>query len=148
MFHQTLPSSTKTTTKTTKTKTTSTTTITRERKELIPFISIQLFQINFERALMEMARYLLVWKKYHLLWRPEKAASLERWLARKPTVVAYDDKLVYYSKTIDEVSRTHARVHPSSYTTPPHTHTHTHASTNLHKHRKAVVVSCLPLVDQ
>ena len=59
--------------------------------------------MNFERALTEMSRYLTVWRRYHFLWRGEKAACLERWVAKEPTIVAYDEKLVYYTRTIDEV---------------------------------------------
>ena len=54
---------------------------------------------------MDMMRYLSIWKRYNFLWRGEKAASLEKWLARKPSVVDYDDRLNYYARTIDEVGR-------------------------------------------
>uniref|UniRef100_G3SMY8 Dynein axonemal heavy chain 10 n=1 Tax=Loxodonta africana TaxID=9785 RepID=G3SMY8_LOXAF len=45
------------------------------------------------------------WKRYRPLWKLDKAIVMEKFAARKPPCVAYDEKLQFYSKIAYEVMR-------------------------------------------
>nr|XP_046243361.1 dynein axonemal heavy chain 10 [Scatophagus argus] len=58
---------------------------------------------NIQRLLLSVDRYLNHWKGYRLLWEKNKAIVNEKFAARKPTCVMYDDKLQFLSRINQEV---------------------------------------------
>lgn len=44
------------------------------------------------------------WKRYRPLWKLDKTIMLEKFAAKNPTCVAFDDMLQFYSKLANEVS--------------------------------------------
>lgn len=69
--------------------------------EIIDYV--QTIQTDIKNTLTNMTRYLNRWKKYRSIWKVDKQAIADKWYQKGPTVVAFDDKLQYYYKTIDEV---------------------------------------------
>ncbi|KAG7265791.1 LOW QUALITY PROTEIN: hypothetical protein CRUP_036669 [Coryphaenoides rupestris] len=53
---------------------------------------------NIQRLLSSLGRYLSSWKRYCPLWKLDKAVAIEKFAAKKPTCVLYDDKLQLYAK--------------------------------------------------
>lgn len=53
---------------------------------------------NVQRLLSSLGRYLSSWKRYCPLWKLDKAVAIEKFAAKKPTCVLYDDKLQLYTK--------------------------------------------------
>lgn len=43
------------------------------------------------------------WKRFRALWKLEKTIVMEKFAAKNPSCVAYDDKLLFYSKIAEEV---------------------------------------------
>ncbi|XP_076108254.1 dynein axonemal heavy chain 10-like isoform X2 [Mytilus galloprovincialis] len=64
---------------------------------------VQTIQNNIKGTLTNMTRYLNRWKKYKSIWKVDKQGIADKWFQKGPTVVAFDDKLQYYYKTIDEI---------------------------------------------
>ncbi|XP_021370512.1 dynein heavy chain 10, axonemal-like isoform X1 [Mizuhopecten yessoensis] len=64
---------------------------------------VQGIQNNIKNTLTNMTRYLNRWKKYRSIWKVDKQTIADKWYQKGPSVVAFDDKLQYYYKTIDEV---------------------------------------------
>ncbi|XP_042636525.1 dynein axonemal heavy chain 10 [Orycteropus afer afer] len=60
---------------------------------------------NIHRILINLMKYLQKWKRYRPLWKLDKAIVMEKFAARKPPCVAYDEKLQFYSKVAYEVMR-------------------------------------------
>ncbi|XP_043835576.1 dynein axonemal heavy chain 10 [Dromiciops gliroides] len=60
---------------------------------------------NVHRVLVNLMKYLHKWKRYRPLWKLDKAIVMEKFAAKKPPCVAYDDKLQFYSKIANEVTR-------------------------------------------
>ncbi|KAM9193992.1 dynein axonemal heavy chain 10 [Dugong dugon] len=60
---------------------------------------------NIHRILINLMKYLQKWKRYRPLWKLDKAIVMEKFAARKPPCVAYDEKLQFYSKITYEVMR-------------------------------------------
>ncbi|XP_036777654.2 dynein axonemal heavy chain 10 [Manis pentadactyla] len=58
---------------------------------------------NVHRILVNLMKYLQKWKRYRPLWKLDKAIVMEKFAARKPSCVAYDEKLQFYSKIAYEV---------------------------------------------
>lgn len=58
---------------------------------------------NVHRLLVNLMKYLQKWKKYRPLWKLDKAIVMEKFAAKKPPCVAYDEKLQFYSKVASEV---------------------------------------------
>ncbi|CAL9696600.1 unnamed protein product [Knipowitschia caucasica] len=52
---------------------------------------------NIKRLLFFLERQLTHWKNYSPLWEKNKVIEVEKFAARKPTVVKYDDKLQFFS---------------------------------------------------
>ncbi|KAL5017096.1 hypothetical protein ScPMuIL_006685 [Solemya velum] len=65
---------------------------------------VQSIQTNIKNTLMLLTRYLYRWKKYRSIWKVDKQAIAERWFLKNPSVVAFDDKLQYYQKSIEEMA--------------------------------------------
>ena len=61
-------------------------------------------QANMQKTVQLMRKYLLKFKKYKSLWKADKALVCEKFAAKNQSVVAYDEKLLYYSKIIEEVA--------------------------------------------
>ncbi|XP_007489994.2 dynein axonemal heavy chain 10 isoform X1 [Monodelphis domestica] len=74
---------------------------------LNPHIMEQAIMIpqNVHRVLISLMKYLNKWKRYRPLWKLDKAIVMEKFAAKKPPCVAYDDKLQFYSKIAYEVTR-------------------------------------------
>ncbi|XP_011803966.1 PREDICTED: dynein heavy chain 10, axonemal [Colobus angolensis palliatus] len=60
---------------------------------------------NVHRILINLMKYLQKWKRYRPLWKLDKAIVMEKFAAKKPPCVAYDEKLQFYSKIAYEVMR-------------------------------------------
>ncbi|KAL4700985.1 hypothetical protein H8959_014989 [Pygathrix nigripes] len=60
---------------------------------------------NVHRILVNLMKYLQKWKRYRPLWKLDKAIVMEKFAAKKPPCVAYDEKLQFYSKIAYEVMR-------------------------------------------
>ncbi|XP_051831868.1 dynein axonemal heavy chain 10 [Antechinus flavipes] len=60
---------------------------------------------NVHRVLVNLMKYLHKWKRYRPLWKLDKAIVMEKFAAKKPPCVAYDDKLQFYSKIANDVTR-------------------------------------------
>ncbi|XP_073737373.1 dynein axonemal heavy chain 10 [Callorhinus ursinus] len=58
---------------------------------------------NVHRILISLMKYLQKWKKYRPLWKLDKAIVMEKFAAKKPPCVAYDEKLQFYSKIAYDV---------------------------------------------
>lgn len=59
---------------------------------------------NAQRLLSAMGRYLGRWKRYRPLWKLDKTIVMEKFAAKKPTCVAYDEKLQFYARVSQEVA--------------------------------------------
>lgn len=67
---------------------------------------VQLFtQINHKinKSFSSLAKWLDVWRKYRPLWKVDKGITLEKFAQKKPSVVSYDEKLIFYSKLAKDV---------------------------------------------
>uniref|UniRef100_G1NVC6 Dynein axonemal heavy chain 10 n=1 Tax=Myotis lucifugus TaxID=59463 RepID=G1NVC6_MYOLU len=60
---------------------------------------------NVHRILVNLTKYLQKWKKYRPLWKLDKAIVMEKFAAKKPPCVSYDEKLQFYTKISQEVMR-------------------------------------------
>ncbi|XP_053509735.1 dynein axonemal heavy chain 10 isoform X2 [Ictalurus furcatus] len=60
---------------------------------------------NAQRLLGSVARYLNDWRRYRTLWKLDKAIMLEKFAAKKPSCVIYDEKLQFYSNLSREVAQ-------------------------------------------
>ncbi|KAM8812104.1 dynein axonemal heavy chain 10 [Rhynchonycteris naso] len=60
---------------------------------------------NVHRILINLMKYLQRWKKYRPLWKLDKAIVMEKFAAKRPPCVAYDEKLQFYSRIASEVMR-------------------------------------------
>lgn len=60
---------------------------------------------SVHRLLVNLMKYLQKWKRYRPLWKLDKAIVMEKFAAKKPPCVAYDEKLQFYSKIASEVTR-------------------------------------------
>ncbi|KAM4616801.1 dynein axonemal heavy chain 10 [Polymixia lowei] len=58
---------------------------------------------NVQRLLGSVGRYLNRWKHYRPLWKLDKAIVLEKFAAKKPSCVMYEDKLQFYARVNKEV---------------------------------------------
>lgn len=58
---------------------------------------------NIQRLLLSVDRYLNHWKHYRPLWEKNKAIVNEKFAARKPSCVLYDDKLQFLARINQEV---------------------------------------------
>ena len=59
---------------------------------------------NVHRILVNLMKYLQRWKRYRPLWKLDKAIVMEKFAAKKPPCVAYDEKLQFYARITTEVS--------------------------------------------
>ncbi len=60
---------------------------------------------NVQKTVANMKKHLLKFKKYKTLWKADKTSVCEKFALSNPNVVAYDEKIFYYSKTIEEVKQ-------------------------------------------
>ncbi|XP_052023863.1 dynein axonemal heavy chain 10 [Apodemus sylvaticus] len=60
---------------------------------------------NIHRLLVNIMKYLQRWKRYRPLWKLDKSIVMEKFAAKKPACVAYDEKLQFYSKIAADVMR-------------------------------------------
>uniref|UniRef100_UPI000FC45FB7 Dynein axonemal heavy chain 10 n=1 Tax=Bos taurus TaxID=9913 RepID=UPI000FC45FB7 len=58
---------------------------------------------NVHRILVSLMKYLQKWKRYRPLWKLDKAIVMEKFAAKKPPCVAYDEKLQFYARIASEV---------------------------------------------
>uniref|UniRef100_A0A3B4UD57 Dynein axonemal heavy chain 10 n=1 Tax=Seriola dumerili TaxID=41447 RepID=A0A3B4UD57_SERDU len=62
---------------------------------------------NIQRLLLSVDRYLNHWKRYRPLWEKNKTIVNEKFAARKPSCVMYDDKLQFLARINQEVMMEH-----------------------------------------
>ncbi|KAM6964967.1 dynein axonemal heavy chain 10 [Aplochiton taeniatus] len=60
--------------------------------------------LNLQRLLGAVGRYLNRWKRYRPLWKLDKAIVMEKFAAKKPSYVMYDEKLQFYARVNQEVA--------------------------------------------
>nr|XP_026696380.1 dynein heavy chain 10, axonemal isoform X1 [Ciona intestinalis]XP_026696381.1 dynein heavy chain 10, axonemal isoform X2 [Ciona intestinalis] len=60
---------------------------------------------NMQKILSNLTKFLgqPKWKRYRALWKLEKTIVMEKFAAKNPSCVAYDDKLLFYSKIAEDV---------------------------------------------
>uniref|UniRef100_A0A3P8UAE7 Dynein axonemal heavy chain 10 n=1 Tax=Amphiprion percula TaxID=161767 RepID=A0A3P8UAE7_AMPPE len=58
---------------------------------------------NIQRLLLSVDRYLVHWKRYRPLWERNKVIVNEKFAAKKPSCVMYDDKLQFLARINQEV---------------------------------------------
>ncbi|XP_069475795.1 dynein axonemal heavy chain 10 [Ambystoma mexicanum] len=59
---------------------------------------------NMHKLLTSLTKYLNRWKRYRPLWKLDKANVMEKFAAKKPACVTYDDKLQFYTRIAQEVT--------------------------------------------
>lgn len=60
---------------------------------------------NVQKTVQNIKRNLFKFKKYKTLWKADKVAVCEKFALKNPNVIAYDEKILYYFKTIEEVQQ-------------------------------------------
>ncbi|KAG2470484.1 DYH10 protein, partial [Polypterus senegalus] len=60
---------------------------------------------SIHKVLMSITRYLNRWKRYRPLWKVDKAITMEKFAAKKPPCVSYDEKFQFYTKITEEVAQ-------------------------------------------
>ncbi|NWQ79383.1 DYH10 protein, partial [Columbina picui] len=60
---------------------------------------------NIHKLLASLSKYLNQWKRYHLLWKLDKDAVMEKLAAEKPACVTFDEELQFYIKVAQEVTQ-------------------------------------------
>jgi dynein heavy chain len=60
-------------------------------------------QNNVTKSIANMKKFLLRFKKYKSLWKADKLGVCEKFASKSPSIVAYDEKLLFYTKTIEEI---------------------------------------------
>lgn len=58
---------------------------------------------NISKAFTNLNKWLDSWRKYRPLWKVDKTITLEKFAAKKPSVVMYDEKLSFYGKLAKDV---------------------------------------------
>lgn len=63
---------------------------------------------SLENGIHNQVKFLSVdhvakWKRYRTLWKLEKTLVMEKFAAKNPSAVAYDDKLLFYSRIAEDV---------------------------------------------
>ncbi|XP_076804944.1 dynein axonemal heavy chain 10-like [Clavelina lepadiformis] len=60
---------------------------------------------NMQKILSHLTKFLgqPKWKRYRALWKLEKTIVMEKFAAKNPSCVAYDDKLLFYSRIAEDV---------------------------------------------
>lgn len=58
---------------------------------------------NMHKLLASLTKYLNRWKRYRPLWKLDKAIVMEKFAAKKPPCVVFDEKLQFYMKVAQEV---------------------------------------------
>ncbi|XP_072367150.1 dynein axonemal heavy chain 10 isoform X2 [Scyliorhinus torazame] len=59
---------------------------------------------NLQKLLGSLSKYLNRWKKYRSLWKMDKSIVVEKFAARNPSCVSYDEKLQFYTRICEEVT--------------------------------------------
>uniref|UniRef100_A0A665V7Z7 Dynein heavy chain tail domain-containing protein n=1 Tax=Echeneis naucrates TaxID=173247 RepID=A0A665V7Z7_ECHNA len=62
---------------------------------------------NIQRLLVSVDRFLNHWKRYRPLWEKNKTIVNEKFAARKPSCVMYDDKLQFFARIKQELMQEH-----------------------------------------
>ncbi|XP_037672459.1 dynein heavy chain 10, axonemal isoform X6 [Choloepus didactylus] len=60
---------------------------------------------NIHRILISLTKFLQKWKRYRPLWKLDKTIVMEKFAAKRPPCVSYDEKLQFYSKIAYDVMR-------------------------------------------
>ena len=64
----------------------------------------QQIHANVQKTIANMKKYLNRFKKYKNLWKADKSGICEKFASKNPNVIAYDEKLLNYAKTIEEIN--------------------------------------------
>uniref|UniRef100_UPI00398F6830 dynein axonemal heavy chain 10 isoform X2 n=1 Tax=Pristiophorus japonicus TaxID=55135 RepID=UPI00398F6830 len=59
---------------------------------------------NLQKLLGSLGKYLNRWKKYRSLWKMDKSIVVEKFAAKNPSCVSYDEKLQFYTRISEEVA--------------------------------------------
>jgi dynein heavy chain len=62
-------------------------------------------QNNVTKSITNMKKFLLRFKKYKSLWKADKSGVCEKFASKMPSIVAYDEKMLFYMKTIEEIQQ-------------------------------------------
>ncbi|NXA37419.1 DYH10 protein, partial [Eudromia elegans] len=60
---------------------------------------------NVHKLLAFLSNYLNRWKRYRLLWKLDKDIVMEKFAAKKPACVVFDEKLQFYTKIAQDVTQ-------------------------------------------
>eukprot|EP00842_Homolaphlyctis_polyrhiza_P003630 jgi/Hompol1/4268/HPOL_001758-RA len=58
---------------------------------------------TINRTFSDLHKWIDTWRKYRPLWKVDKVVTLEKFAQKKPSVVNYDDKLMFYAKLSKDV---------------------------------------------
>nr|XP_039267660.1 dynein heavy chain 10, axonemal-like [Styela clava] len=64
---------------------------------------ITTIRTNVQKLLTNLAKSLTKWKRYRPLWKLDKTLVMEKFANKNPSCVAYDDKLQFYTRIMEEV---------------------------------------------
>uniref|UniRef100_A0A8C4NHV0 Uncharacterized protein n=1 Tax=Eptatretus burgeri TaxID=7764 RepID=A0A8C4NHV0_EPTBU len=59
---------------------------------------------SLHRLLACLSRHLLPWEKYRLLWNPDNDTRLERFVAKQPNFIVYEERLSFYTQLVEDLS--------------------------------------------
>nr|KAJ3423035.1 Dynein heavy chain 10, axonemal [Polyrhizophydium stewartii] len=58
---------------------------------------------TINKTFSDLHKWIDTWRKYRPLWKVDKVVTLEKFAQKKPSVVNYDDKLMFYAKLSKDV---------------------------------------------
>ncbi|KAJ3328734.1 Dynein heavy chain 10, axonemal, partial [Blyttiomyces sp. JEL0837] len=65
--------------------------------------AISQLNTTITKTFSNLNKWLDTWRKYRPLWKVDKVTTLEKFAAKKPSVVMYDEKLAFYGKLAKDV---------------------------------------------
>ncbi|PNF33091.1 Dynein heavy chain 10, axonemal [Cryptotermes secundus] len=72
---------------------------------IVPVVSDMVLRVQdtAHRLVSEVQKYLKRWKKYKNLWSFDKNITCDRFSAKNPTLLQYDEKFVFYERLIKDI---------------------------------------------
>ena len=54
------------------------------------------------------------WRRYRNLWKYDKQQTCEKFVSRQPSLVAWDDKFLFYKQIMEDVNTTASQMNAQS----------------------------------
>ncbi|XP_037090995.1 dynein heavy chain 10, axonemal-like [Pollicipes pollicipes] len=71
-------------------------------------------QNTVQNLLSRVQKSIQLWRRYRNLWKYEKQPTCEKFVARQPSLVAWDDKFLFYKRIMEDVNTTSLQVDAQS----------------------------------